>query len=253
MAAARARTVVLGGTFDRLHIGHEALLRAAFRLGRTVGIGVTTDLYLRRHPKPRTGRIAPYAERRRALRSWLEREYPRRSWRLVPLNEPLGGAVGPGVGRVVLSEDTLEGGRRINRERRRRGLPPVPITRVAIVLGDDLEPVASRRIRAGTIDRDGHRIAPIRVRVIAARPADRQAARRAVLLAFPRARLTAAAPAELTVTLRRPRRSGRSVRLSVAGPRLALGPRRLAAPSDRELVGALVRQLLRRPPASSPL
>src|SRR5206468_5728754 len=58
--------VVLGGTFDILHKGHEALLRAAFE-GRPeqVLIGLTTDRFAR---ESRT-RVNPYAVRERNLRS----------------------------------------------------------------------------------------------------------------------------------------------------------------------------------------
>ena len=60
--------VVLGGTFDILHKGHEALLRAAFE-GRPeqVLIGLTTDRFAR---ESRT-RVNPYGVRERNLKRFL--------------------------------------------------------------------------------------------------------------------------------------------------------------------------------------
>ncbi len=185
----RYRRVVLGGTFDRLHEGHAALLRTAFRTGQEVAIGLTTERYLAHHPKPRGTSIQSYAARRRALVRWLRRFYPRRRWRVVPLNDRFGASVEPGVSALIVSADTTAGGRAVNRERRRRGRPPIPVVVVPIVLADDLGPVSSRRIRAGEIDRWGRRIARISVGV-AAPSADRPAVTRAVHAAFPKVRLT---------------------------------------------------------------
>ena len=44
--------VALGGTFDRLHVGHVALLRTAFHIGDEVAVGLTSRRFLTAHPKP---------------------------------------------------------------------------------------------------------------------------------------------------------------------------------------------------------
>jgi pantetheine-phosphate adenylyltransferase len=189
----RYALAVLGGTFDRLHAGHAALLSTAFRVGRTVAIGLTTPEYLARHAKPLGGRIQPYAVRRRALLAWLRAHYPRRSYRVVPLRDGFGRSTEEGVGVLVVSADTAAGGRAVNRERRRLGRRPVPVIVVPIVLADDLLPVSSRRIRAGVIDRDGHRRAPIKIGVAAMGP-DRKSAREGVRIAFPSVRVRFVSP-----------------------------------------------------------
>ncbi|HTP53788.1 MAG TPA: pantetheine-phosphate adenylyltransferase [Thermoplasmata archaeon] len=205
---------VLGGTFDRLHVGHAALLAAAFRAGRRVSVGVTTDAFVRSVGKPGARSIQPYAVRRRSLRRWISAHFPRRECRLVPLSDRYGRSVGPGVDVLVVSAETEDGGRAVNAERRRRGEPSVPIVVVPLVLADDLWPVSSRRIRAGTIDRRGRRIAPLSVGIATDDPADRAVVVAAVRRAWPRARW----------------------RL-VAGPR---GPRRRAAPAARRLAAAAI-------------
>src|SRR3972149_3377192 len=79
--------VVLGGTFDVLHDGHEALLGAAFALRpRRVVIGLTTDRFARK-TRPKVHR---YATREGNLRQFLARH----GWRNVRI-EPIEDAYGP--------------------------------------------------------------------------------------------------------------------------------------------------------------
>ena len=151
----RARLAVLGGTFDRLHVGHQRLLREAFRRADRVVIGLTTEAFLRDHPKPWASRIAPYLSRRARLREYLDREYGRERYRIRPLSDPLGGAVRPGPDLLVASEETGAGAAAVNQERLRRGLAPLVVRLVPTVLASDGCPVASRRIRAGRIDPAG--------------------------------------------------------------------------------------------------
>ena len=122
----RVRLAVLGGTFDHLHVGHHTLLATAFRTGREVAVGLTTDDYISAHPKPGSRRIQPYSVRRACLVRWIRQNYPRRNWRVTPLENRFGRSVEPEVGALVVSGDTEEGGRAVNRERRRLGRAPVP-------------------------------------------------------------------------------------------------------------------------------
>jgi cytidyltransferase-like protein len=180
---------VLGGTFDHFHLGHGALLATAFRVGRTVSIGVTTDRFVAAHPKPFPRRIQPYAVRRRAVLRWVTRRYRVRSYRVVPLEDPFGRSVEDGVDVLVLSADTLAGGRAVNAERRRLGRGPVPLEVVPVVLADDLRPISSRRVRAGEIDRMGRRRSPIPIGLGLSDRADGPVAVRAVRSVFPSARV----------------------------------------------------------------
>jgi pantetheine-phosphate adenylyltransferase len=233
---------VLGGTFDRLHVGHEALLRTAFRSGKEVAIGLTTDRFLARHPKPDGRPIEPFARRRRALQAWLRREEPGRTWTVVPLEDRFGGSVLPGVDVLIASPDTRAGALAVNRERERLGRRPVPILTVPLVLAEDLRPVSSRRIRQGEIDREGHRRSPIAVAVVARPGPETDALRRALAARFPRVRLVrprapGAEPAELTVTARRHRAGG--WRLSLRSSVVRLPPVEVPAGPPAYLARAL--------------
>ena len=262
--------VVLGGTFDRLHRGHEALLASAFRAGRTVAVGVTTDAYLERHPKPDPGKIQPYRTRRATLRRWLSARYPARRWVLASLDDTFGRSVEDGVDAVVVSADTLSGGRAVNAERRRLGRRAVPLIVVPLVLADDLQPVSSRRIRAGTIDRDGRRRSSIRVGLAVGNGVDRAAAARGIRRAFARARVVPVRPGPAAPpSLARLRASARSAaargelgvavgavasarrRILVASPQLLLAPRTVSGASPGELSAAIA-GLLRRSSERNP-
>ena len=72
----RFRHAVLGGTFDRFHAGHEALLATAFRVGERVSVGITSDRFLADHPKPWAAGIQAYTTRERAVRRWATRRLP---------------------------------------------------------------------------------------------------------------------------------------------------------------------------------
>ncbi len=249
----RFRLAVLGGTFDHLHVGHEALLSTAFRVGREVAIGVTTDRFLEEHPKPTPGAIQPYRRRRAALLRYLRRRHPGRRWRVTGLGNAFGRSVEPEVGALVVSPDTVEGGRAVNRERRRLGRPAVPLVVVPLVLADDLVAVSSRRVRAKEIDRNGRRRSRIRVSLVTGDEHDVAPSERAIREVFPRAELSRSG------TRRSPRRAGPGYDLEIRVERrrgksgwtiteraraVRLRPRRFPGRGPRDLERAL-RSLLR--------
>jgi len=178
--------VVLGGTFDILHKGHEALLRAAFE-GRPeqVLIGLTTDRFAR---ESRT-RVNPYAVRERILKRFLAA----RKWRPARI-EPIDDAYGPAddlpdLDVIVVSAERYPVAVALNETRAAKGLRPLEIRAVPMVLAEDGLPIASRRIRSGVIDREGRRLTPLRVGVGTANPGKVRAVRRVMASLSLRARV----------------------------------------------------------------
>jgi pantetheine-phosphate adenylyltransferase len=147
----------MGGTFDVLHRGHRKLLKEAFSVGRKVMIGVTSDAFVRRLHKPH--KVDPYVDRKRDLERLLSR------WRLisraqiVPLDDRFGPTVSSSTIRaLIVSKRTIETAHEINRIRRKKGLKPLDVIPIDLIMADDRRPISSTRIRRGRIDREGRLI-----------------------------------------------------------------------------------------------
>jgi len=156
------RVVAVGGTFDILHDGHKALLRMAFRTGKSVLIGLSTNRLtqvMRKKHAP-----APYRDRYRALSRFLEEEGVADRTKIVPLNDPHGvAATDSSIEALVVSGETRARGMEINQIRRSNGLRLLDLVEVDLILAQNGKPISSSRIRAGEITVDG------RVRRVAGR------------------------------------------------------------------------------------
>lgn len=174
--------VCLGGTFDILHVGHEALLGNAFDLGdEEVIVGITSDRMARRSRKV----VNSLAVRRRNLEAYLGRKRWRGRTRLAVLEDVAGpAAYEEDIGAIVVSADRREAADEINRERERRGHAPMRVVVVPMRLAEDCMPIAARRIRGGEIDREGRMKRPLRVRVGSTNRVKVAATRRAFAAVF---------------------------------------------------------------------
>jgi len=174
--------VCLGGTFDILHAGHEALLAKAFALGnKGVIIGITSQRMARRTRKA----VNTLAVRRRNLEAYLRRKRWLRRARIVVLEDVAGpAALEEDIGAIVVSAERVEAAREINRERERRGHRPMEVVPVPMRLAEDCTAIAARRIRAGEIDREGRMRRPLKVRVGSTNRVKVAAAKRAFAAVF---------------------------------------------------------------------
>ena len=144
----------MGGTFDVLHNGHKRLMRQAFAVGRKVMIGVTSDEFARSLHKPH--RVDPYDKRRADLEKMLNHWNVLARARIVPLRNRFGPTVeADHIDALVVSARTTNTANEINRRRRAKGLKPLDIIRIDLLLADDRRPISSTRIRRGKIDRRG--------------------------------------------------------------------------------------------------
>ena len=149
------REVAVGGTFDALHRGHKILLRTAFRAGDKVLIGLSRNGFVRRLRKNHA--VDPYPKRKRALISFLKKEGLLERGKIIPLDDPYGPTINNStIDVLVVSRFTKKMADRINSIRRRRGLRPLSVVSIRMVLAEDFEPISSSRIRAGEIDREGY-------------------------------------------------------------------------------------------------
>ena len=167
--------VAMGGTFDVLHDGHDVLLGAAFGLKPDVAlIGLTTD----RMACETRDVVHPFEVRRRNLTRRLDGKGWRRA-RIEPIDDPFGPADDlADLDVIVVSAERHRVAVAINEARKGKGLRPLEIHAVPMVLAQDGLPLASRRIREGIIDRHGTRVKALDVRVGTGNPVKRRAVRK---------------------------------------------------------------------------
>ncbi|MCD6485225.1 MAG: phosphopantetheine adenylyltransferase [Candidatus Odinarchaeota archaeon] len=152
--------VALGGTFDILHRGHDALISKAFQIGKKVIIGLTSDDFASKLVKEHD--VYPYDVRERNLVAYLNEKGWKERYEVFELNDPYGPTViDRDIDALVVSEETLRTGLKINEIRHKKGFPHLVIVVVDMVLAEDGLPISTTRIRKGIIDREGHLIKKI--------------------------------------------------------------------------------------------
>jgi len=150
----RYRAVAVGGTFDILHIGHEKLLAKAFELGELVFVGVTGDRLVSKLNKDHP--VRKFALRRRDLRRLLNARGWLRRARIIELKDPFGPATRrKRLDALVVSEETRSNGLRVNALRRNRGLNPLKLYVVRMVMTKDGLLLSDTRIRRGEVNPQG--------------------------------------------------------------------------------------------------
>lgn len=146
--------VGIGGTFDHIHKGHEALLQKAFKIGEHVLIGITSEEML--FEKDYAKKIKPYTQRVKNMESYLQNNRLLQQAKIVKLNDRYGPAITiPEMDAIIVTEETRPTAEEINDIRKANRLMPLTIISVPRVLAEDGVPISSSRIRAGTINKNG--------------------------------------------------------------------------------------------------
>ncbi|KAJ9512304.1 hypothetical protein QJQ45_012934 [Haematococcus lacustris] len=145
------RRVAAGGTFDRLHCGHELLLSSlALVATEKVFIGITAEQLLLN--KQHRELLQPYAERERAAVEYMRAVRPGLLVQAGPLKdpkEPTQAELDPAMEAIVVSQETLPGALAINQGRERRGLHPLVVLVVPVIGSrDPAMKLSSTQLRA---------------------------------------------------------------------------------------------------------
>ncbi len=143
------RTAV-AGTFDVLHNGHMALLRRAFETGDEVVVGITSDKMASQ------GRnvTVPLHIRMTELKRVLSGMGPHSLFVIDDIYGP--DEVMDAVDVLVVSEETLGNGRALNDRRASRGVRPLELSVVPLVMSDNGSKISSSSILRGEYSRSGH-------------------------------------------------------------------------------------------------
>ena len=143
-------TVAVAGTFDVLHDGHKALLERAFSFGEHVVIGLTSDSMA----SGSRSVSVPFHLRKTGLEQYLEN---RSGYEIFEIED----MYGPddkmdSVSILVVSEETAANGEKLNDRRISRGLPPMELSIVSLVMADDGGKISASLILEGAYGRSGH-------------------------------------------------------------------------------------------------
>ena len=126
--------VCLGGTFDNLHDGHKRLLDQAIAVTKSrLIIGVTDRSMVRN--KVLWELIKPVEVRISNLRSYLvSLNHPDIIYDIVPISDPFGPSISdPAISCIVVSQETIKGGEKINQIRREKGMVELKIIVIDLI------------------------------------------------------------------------------------------------------------------------
>uniref|UniRef100_A0A183CQH1 CTP_transf_like domain-containing protein n=1 Tax=Globodera pallida TaxID=36090 RepID=A0A183CQH1_GLOPA len=132
----RYEHVILGGTFDRLHNGHKVLLSEAAMLARKqITCGVTDGKM--NESKILCELLEPVGERCRSVVEFIEDISDGISCNAQPIYDPFGPAIeGNHFQAIVVSEETLKGGKAVNAKRVENGFNNLDICLVDVLKKD---------------------------------------------------------------------------------------------------------------------
>lgn len=151
--------VFVAGTFDHLHRGHEILLRQAFRAGKKVTVGLTSNAFVAAYKPGYTGLF--FATRKKHVGTWLTKNGHRDNATIIAIDDPYEPASSdPSLDALIVTPQNRVRGEEINAKRASRGLSPLVLLEVPIVAAQDTRDISSTRIRNGEIDSKGNLILP---------------------------------------------------------------------------------------------
>jgi len=146
------KTIILGGTFDRFHAGHEIFLDKAFKSAEKVIMGLTTPHMLKKIV--RQDSIWPFEERKKAVEDFVGKY--KKVFTIIPIDDIFGPSTEiEDLDAIVATDETRHTCERINQIRKRKGLKTLEIIHVPYVYSEDCRVISSSRIRKNEIDRQG--------------------------------------------------------------------------------------------------
>lgn len=152
------RVVAIAGTFDHLHKGHEFFISEAFKVGKKVMIGLTSDRFANAKISNIKAQIQiqNFQIRKEELEKFLRVKNLLKRAEIVKIEDVYGPAISASeIEALAVTNETLEGAQKVNRKRKELGLRLLKILKLPLILAEDKKRIASTRIRIGEINRWG--------------------------------------------------------------------------------------------------
>ncbi len=148
------RTVVCGGTFDLLHVGHKSFITKVLDKSDKVIIGLTSDKYTNKF-KEQTSEN--YKTRKENLEKFLVFLGVSSRVGITSIDDIYGPLLDKNLKADVLAvtPQTNRSAIGINKERKNLGLEPIEILVIGMDKAQDGDLISSTRIRKGEINREG--------------------------------------------------------------------------------------------------
>ncbi|KAK9887761.1 hypothetical protein WA026_000076 [Henosepilachna vigintioctopunctata] len=142
---------VLGGTFDRLHVAHKLLLsEMALRTEIKTTVGVTDETMIK--SKVLHELIENLDTRIDNVRNFLSDICPELPCDVVAISDQFGpSVVDPTMDMLVVSQETIRGGNKINEVRESKNLPKLHIHPVELMDEPDRDPAEEKKISSSTL------------------------------------------------------------------------------------------------------
>ncbi len=148
----RYNCCLVGGTFDRFHVGHNLLLSAAFRNSNRVEIHITVDTIA----SQKSPFVESYEDRVENVLNWASKN-KEKNIKVFPLIDSFGPAPEhSSADCIVATEETRTSCDLINEMRLNNGLQPLEIIIVPHIIDSYGEILSSSRIRSGIVDTEGN-------------------------------------------------------------------------------------------------
>ena len=148
------RRVCIGGTFDRLHKGHKALIDKAFEIAGENGwvfIGITKGEIANKKKD-----VLPFNKRIQDVKKYLKEKSFYSQSEIQPIYDKYGPSIEGDFDAIIVSPETEKVAQEINRIRRKKRKKPLEIINIPFVLAENGSPISSTRIRKKEINQEGH-------------------------------------------------------------------------------------------------
>jgi len=146
--------VCIGGTFDKLHKGHRALINKAFEVAGRDGfvfIGLTKGNIIRNKKY-----IRSFSKRKKLIESYILKSEFLTDFEIEPIKDKYGPSTDKDFDAIIVSPETKETAIEINEIRKKKKKGVLKIIEIPFVLADDGKPISSTRIKNKEIDEEGN-------------------------------------------------------------------------------------------------